>query len=1109
MSATVESLKVAFNPSLIDKNTSGDPRLFVEGFANVEITPYEFAEGIKLGWAYCAQLNGCRRTDNFKACNVASVDIDHGLTIEAALAHPLVSQNASFIYTTASHSADRARFRVVFFLPRIITKAKEMRRITAGLTHMIGGDLSATDPTRISFGNRAAEFHWINRALTAELIAELSVDGTTRDGPDVRGRQIRSRRSLIAIDCDQLLRLADGRELNLQAVPVRSPVHCPVHDDACASAFVVANRNGMQGVHCSTCSKTYWPDQRAPDPYDFNGFLRTARSVAKRDKHVPALDQEKGWDELLVAKPATSRIHVVKGSPTPQILQPGITFAMSPKGTGKTEHLIQHARPALKTLLIGHRRSLIRGSCKRLNLRCYLDRPTNRHENTGEAAEYFNRDRYGICLDSLEQIPPNYGYDLIILDESEQVLAHLVSDTITSRGNESRIFIVLRELIRRAKYVIALDADMSFTTFETLSRMAHHTERDEQVWTKQGWTSPKTRKRPKTVHVWVNDVAGPGQKHIDVFETQDHLRADLMSSIDAGKRCFVASNNKRLITETTAAIRDRYGNTRKVVSVTSETITLAEVQEFVDNAKERADLYDVILCSPSLGTGVDITFPNNAERIDCVYGFFEHSITTHLDMDQQLHRVRHPGAIKVWISPRTFRFETHPDVVQSDLLRAGLHRDLLAGFESDGRPRYLMDDPLIRMASLVVANRRASLNALRSNFIRHKEQQGCTITYVNKDAALSVDGHAIDQRGRYLSEEALMASIMGAAVMTRPNFDRLRQLIEAGTVVAENQFWAFERTRLELFYRAPATPEVIRLDDRGHHRQRVSRFAAVITQQFTSVPADPMQPLDGNLRFIRKQDRDVPNIILRLLHLTPVWNTCNPLRTDGPHKSVTDMISGTFDTSIIFDADDLSNFAKFMVENKGAIENVLYHHVRSDIRNKPTQQLGLILRTMGLSLRKVGSVKVAGRKIYRYQLDEDDLARIQSVVQRRTEQKGWAFMVACYGAHMDPEATNTSSERPYDDFTENENEIAQVIEFLRGQRGDNKRDDRFLSTKIAPLSPTSGSIGSTRARTGNKGAGPSDRASRSRALLSSDPKYKCCITEEPCPRRNEKNSKSG
>jgi hypothetical protein len=59
--------------------------------------------------------------------------------------------------------------------------------------------------------------------------------------------------------------------------------------------------------------------------------------------------------------------------------------------------------------------------------------------------------------------------------------------------------------------------------------------------------------------------------------------------------------------------------------------------------------------------------------------------------------------------------------------------------------------------------------------------------------------------------------------------------------------------------------------------------------------------------------------------------------------------------------------------------------LRSDIERKPTQQLGAVLRLVGLSLTKVRMPKAGGRKIYEYQLNNRDMETIAKVADRRTD----------------------------------------------------------------------------------------------------------------------------
>ena len=387
--------------------------------------------------------------------------------------------------------------------------------------------------------------------------------------------------------------------------------------------------------------------------------------------------------------------------------------------------------------------------------------------------------RFGICVDSLQQIKPAYlnesgdSYELVVIDEAEQVFRHLFSETITSRGTQDRIYKTLRDVVRRARYVVALDADLGYLTSNTLARMVSDRDADEVSWAK------------KPIHLWINETPAADRRTIELYANKNHLIAELLQAVEDGKRCFVTANSKGLIAKIEAIVRKRFGNNRRLITITADTGSRAEVQDFVANAAARAPTYDVILCSPSLGTGVDLTFPGNAKLVDVVFGFCEPGINTHLDFDQQLARVRHPGAIKVWITPRCFKFETHLDVVRYDIMRAGLYKDMLDGYGDDGKPRFIEDDPLIEMAALSKSAERASKNNLRGNYFRYKQSQGCTIVHVGKNLDRSVDGYAALRRGAELADEEVLAGVMGASVLTQPEYEDVRKVLEAGEVLSE------------------------------------------------------------------------------------------------------------------------------------------------------------------------------------------------------------------------------------------------------------------------------------------------------------------------------------
>ncbi|GJD99969.1 hypothetical protein QW694_32625 [Methylobacterium isbiliense] len=657
--------------------------------------------------------------------------------------------------------------------------------------------------------------------------------------------------------------------------------------------------------------------------------------------------------------------------------------------------------------------------------------------------------RFGICLDSLPQIHLPDEFDLVVIDESEQVFAHLFSDTITSRGNQERIYKILRHVVRQAKHVVALDADIGYLTHNTLARMVSRQDENGN-WVLQ-----------KPIHLWVNETPAVDGETIELYASKNHLINDLLQAVAEGKRCFVTANSKGLIVKLEAVIRKQFGDSRRLITITADTGSRAEVQDFVANAAERAATYDVILCSPSLGTGVDITFPDNAKLVDAVFGFCEPGINTHLDFDQQLARVRHPGVVKIYITPRRFNFETHPDVVRHDILQAGLYKDILDDFDDDGKPRFFEDDPLIEMAVILKSAERASKNNLRGNYVRYKQAQNCTIIHVGKNLDRSIDGYSALKHGEVLASEELEARITGASVLPRPEFEEVRKALEAGTVVSEATRNAYDRTRLELFYRAEASPELVSFDRNGRGRREVRRFQEVTRLPPEAVPADPLEPLHRDLSFIGDERQDLAPALVRLLRLTPVWREQrhDPLAMDAsvgkagrlaPHAEAFELVpegrvAGSFDAEAVLDTRDLQAFARFMIDNKGPLEALLGCEVRSDVLRKPAQQLGQVLGLLGLALTKAGSLKIAGRKIRRYRLEATTLSAMEGIADRRARKKGWAFLVDRYGPHMDPEEA--------EEWSEAEREIERAAELARGQRGTSQDEGKMISIESPQLSP--------------------------------------------------------
>lgn len=328
------------------------------------------------------------------------------------------------------------------------------------------------------------------------------------------------------------------------------------------------------------------------------------------------------------------------------IPEEGVVLVKSPKGTGKTTALApivaearKHpgkassvswyvgddgntqrvSRPGEETqsvLLIGHRVNLLRELSERLDLDYYLDLPD------GETSPYM-----AVCMDSLTRFDEEFDAPrhTVIIDESEQVFSHLLSETLRGRRNE--VFNILIWVLRTAKRVILLDADLTTSMTMELITMIR--------------TAKKIKSEP-FVGI-TNSYVFEGRKTI-MYESWHHLLAEAVEAARSGERVFISTNVRESVADVLAPIFRELG--KKVLLVTSlTTATDPDVVSFMTNTTEESKKYDVVICTPTVQTGVSI----DNDHFQHVYGFFWWNIGTFQDIDQAMSRVRRVDTHKVWV----------------------------------------------------------------------------------------------------------------------------------------------------------------------------------------------------------------------------------------------------------------------------------------------------------------------------------------------------------------------------------------------------------------------------------------------------------------------------
>jgi hypothetical protein len=451
-------------------------------------------------------------------------------------------------------------------------------------------------------------------------------------------------------------------------------VRCPFHNDAVGSEFIAPNKHsGRPQLVCAKCGTfkmlPYNPDWLAPemDSSEFAALIQKAKSgkpssitrTAKKPGHLS--ESTVPPDLYTFNSRYLPDIH-------PLLPEQGILFVRSPKGTGKTEalyHVVQQARKAKRSVvLLTHRRSLAKNLSERLGLHNYQDL-----EDGSVISDYAV-----VCVNSLTSRLDEAAaqYDIVIIDESEQVLRNLLASTL--KENLSDVFNKILLLLSNALQVICLDADLSSDmTMEIITLM-----RDS--------AGEKTRDRYIGI---TNEYKIGSGKTIRYLPNQYQLLAEIAAAAEAGQKFFVASSTARAATAIGEMLKEQGKNVLVITAQTSDDPAVRYFQAHpnkvlapttvvkeqmvsrnglldIDDEPARSNEitqddnvnhYDAVIASPSLQTGFSIDVP----YFDKVFGWFQ-SVDgiTYQDYDQALSRVRHCDDVTIWMQKTSLPANIEP-----------------------------------------------------------------------------------------------------------------------------------------------------------------------------------------------------------------------------------------------------------------------------------------------------------------------------------------------------------------------------------------------------------------------------------------------------------------
>lgn len=944
-------MKIAIHSKIDFKPESSDTNSFAslaEDFENLDLSIDEIVSHIGLGHSFCAQHSDRRKRKNFIASNVAAVDMDGGMTIKEALENAYVKNNAGIVYPTWNNTPTNNRFRMVFFFERTITDIETMENLYTGLIRKFGGDGACKDACRIFYGNKKEAPIVLGNILSNELLDELIILGAEKRQRAERGESegvkagISTTRAEQHLMHNQIVNTISGSSEVVENLRKGTVVHCPFHVDKNPSAFITESRSGVKGVHCSKCTKTFWPQSinfKKLQDYDFYKIDSDLHTIEFSEDPYNYLDEHAPLeffnnDGRVVLPGSAHRLTDIK-------LVPGITLVRSPKDTGKTHKLAQAFQvckdEGLSVLLIGHRQSLISSIAKRIGLDCYLDRK----DFDGNPIPVSSH--YAICLDSIPRLLDltMHHFDVIIIDESEQVFSHLTSDTLRKQRRDC--FLKMERLLKKARTVIACDADLGYLTLSTIA-----SARDGEL----------------PAQFYVNRYKAKN-KEIDIYNSENQLLSELIAAVKSGGRYYVCCNSKKKAEIIEKAISAAVGGNKRVMLITGDNSQLPTSRRFIDNIVEEALNYDVIVSSPTLGTGIDITFPDNAQLIDGVFGFFSARINTHFDIDQQLSRVRNPKFVKVWISPEKFAFEIEPDVIKRNCVELGELADVQFSYDENDIKVFDDADRLLSLYAEVLSLQRASKNNLKQHFVDLKIQNGWKVNMVEPDESATGIGRDAHKAARLELNRTKAEAICSALQIN----SEMAQALSRLPLLRAQQQASLDRYRIEEFYGEQVTPALMKLDNDGAYRRKVKLLATYFARNESA----------WNLKF--------PLTVIPTGAISNELETQFLLRELFSSAGLIDAYGYFIEGKTVCNA-DLQTFKNLCIQRKISIESLLKISVRADISTKPVTQLGEFLREVGCSWNKALKKDVDGQRInyYTVNFEEYEIAKkyAESLNDRRS-----------------------------------------------------------------------------------------------------------------------------
>ena len=499
----------------------------------------------------------------------------------------------------------------------------------------------------------------------------------------------------------------------------------------------------------------------------------------------------------------------------------------SPKGTGKTESV----KPVVDKLvaedysvyLVSHRVQLCQALCSRLGVP-YIDDVINGKADRSKG--------FGVVVDSLHgQGKGQFDVEndtylltnkyVVILDEVEQVLWHLLNSSTEVKEHRTEVIKQLQLLLLNADKIICLDADLTDVSLDFIQDATKCKDDDFFIISneyKEGGYEINNYQETTPVN-WLRDllaVIGNGDKTLVATDSQKI------------KGKYSTQNIESIIIKKFPHLKDL------ILRIDSETIADPEHPAYgcITKINDIIKQYSIVLISPSVGTGISIDVRNH---FDSVWGCFQ-GVQSENAVRQQLMRLRDNVPRHLWIAPIGLSWQGDGStslysILSSNRKQFKIHLQQLknAGFEVS--EDYIDTNvSALNCYAKMACRINNEMSAYRKIILKNLVIEGNTLTNKCDDDDEIIKEEITSIRDENYLEELDKTAAINIDDLDDKGYERLKNQKAKTKTDKQRQ----KKYSIKKRYQVDVTPDLILKDDDGYFPQL--RLHYFLTMGFDNVP---------------------------------------------------------------------------------------------------------------------------------------------------------------------------------------------------------------------------------------------------------------------------------